>query len=43
MVKKNAWKKCDKCGKLARELTFWNGQFLCGRCHKSGKTIKKKK
>lgn len=29
-------KKCDKCGKMRRELTFYDGQYLCGRCRPHG-------
>jgi len=36
-------KKCDKCGVMRNELTFYKGQFLCGKCRRSGRTLKNKK
>jgi formylmethanofuran dehydrogenase subunit E len=29
-------KKCDRCGKMRRELTFYNGKLLCGKCRSYG-------
>ncbi len=29
-------KKCDRCGFMVREVTFYNGRFLCGKCRRYG-------
>ena len=31
-------KKCDKCGRMIREVTFHEGKFLCGRCRRYGQS-----
>jgi len=29
-------KKCDGCGRMVNELTFYHGKFLCWRCRPYG-------
>ena len=34
-------KKCDICGMMRNEVSQYRGKFICGKCRKNGRTVKK--